>query len=131
MSIEIDIFSYVQYYGHMKTNAATAMFDALSQETRLRAFRLLVEAGAEGMPAGGLSEALGTPHNTMSFHLSHLSNAGLVSSRRDGRSIIYVANFDIIRDLIAFMVKDCCRAEFVSIRSDKRKGCSVIELSGR
>lgn len=113
----------------MDIQNAIIMFDALSQETRLRAFRLLVEAGNSGLPAGALSEALGTPHNTMSFHLGHLANAGLVSSRKDGRSVIYSASFDVMQDLIGFMVKDCCSAEFASIREDKRKGCSVIELA--
>ena len=113
----------------MDIQNAIILFDALSQETRLRAFRLLVQAGHEGLPAGALSEALGTPHNTMSFHLGHLANAGIVSSRKDGRSVIYSANFDAMQALIGFMVKDCCSAEFASIREDKRKGCSVIELA--
>ena len=112
----------------MDIQEAIIIFDALSQETRLRAFRLLVEAGPDGLPAGELSGALGTPHNTMSFHLNHLSNAGIVSSRKQGRSIIYSANFDLTRDLIAFMVKDCCSAEFANMREDKKKGCAVIEL---
>jgi len=105
------------------------MFDALSQETRLRAFRLLVQAGPDGMAAGLISERLATPHNTMSFHLSHLSNAGIISSRKKGRSVIYSANFDATRDLIAFMVEDCCSTEFVSIREDGVNGCSIIELA--
>ena len=105
------------------------MFDALSQETRLRAFRLLVQAGADGLAAGLLSEELGTPHNTLSFHLNHLSNAGILSSRKEGRSVIYSANFDVTRDLIGFMVQDCCSNEFASIREDKKKGCSIIELA--
>ena len=104
------------------------MFDALSQETRLRAFRLLVEAGTAGLAAGVLSDGLDTPHNTMSFHLKHLANAGIITSRKDGRSVIYSANFVVMRDLIGFMVKDCCSIEFASIREDKRKGCSIIEL---
>lgn len=112
----------------MDIQNAIIMFDALSQETRLRAFRLLVKAGTQGLPAGALSEALGTPHNTMSFHLGHLANAGIVSSRKEGRSVIYTANFDVIQDLIGFMVRDCCSAEFASIREDNRKGCAVIEL---
>lgn len=112
----------------MDIKNAIIMFDALSQDTRLRAFRLLVQAGHDGLAAGVLSEELGTPHNTMSFHLNHMSNAGLISSRKDGRSVIYSANFDVMRDLIGFMVKDCCSAEFASIREDKRKGCSIIEL---
>ena len=96
----------------MEIKNAIPIFTALSQETRLRAFRLLVEAGTEGLPAGELSRELGTPHNTMSFHLNHLSHAGVVSSRKLGRSIIYSANFDVVRDLIGFMVKDCCSNTF-------------------
>jgi len=114
----------------MILSEAAIMFDALSQESRLGAFRLLVEAGEQGLPAGAISDALGTPHNSMSFHLTHLCNAGLVSSHREGRSIIYQANFDQIRDLIAFMVKDCCSREYASIRTDRKKDCSIIELAG-
>ncbi len=113
----------------MDIQDALIKFDALSQETRLRTFRLLVQAGPGGLAAGMLSEALGTPHNTLSFHLNHLSNAGLVSSRKDGRSVIYSANFDAMRGLIGFMVKDCCSADFASIREDKATGASVIELA--
>lgn len=113
----------------MDTQKAVIAFDALSQETRLQAFRLLVEHGTEGAAAGTLSDALGIPHNTMSFHLSHMSNAGLVLSRREGRSVIYTANFELFSSLIRFMVEDCCSVEFASIRNDKKKGCSVIELS--
>lgn len=113
----------------MDIKNALPMFNALAQETRLSAFRLLVKAGPDGLPAGSLSEQLGTPHNTLSFHLNHLSNAQLVRSRKDGRSIIYSANFDEMQQLISFMVKDCCSEEFASLREDKTTGCSVIELS--
>ena len=113
----------------MDIQEAIFAFDALSQETRLGAFRLLVKAGPEGMAAGELSEALNTPHNTLSFHLNHLSNAGLVSSKKRGRSVIYSARFDAMNGLISFMVKDCCGAEQASIREDKTNGCSIIELS--
>ncbi|WP_439101502.1 ArsR/SmtB family transcription factor [Congregibacter sp.] len=113
----------------MEISNAVSMFSALAQETRLGAFRLLVQAGPDGLAAGELSEALGTPHNTMSFHLSHLSHAGIISSRKQGRSVIYSANFDITRDLIAFMVEDCCNGAFANIRKDKEAGCSIIELS--
>lgn len=114
----------------MDIQEAIVMFDTLSQETRLKAFRLLVQAGSDGLPAGMLSEVLGTPHNTMSFHLNHLSNTGIISSRKKGRSIIYMANFDGMRDLIRFMVKDCCSDETANISEDKKTGCSVIKLSG-
>jgi DNA-binding transcriptional ArsR family regulator len=113
----------------MEIQQALIMFDALSQETRLRAFRLLVQAGPDGVAAGVLSKELGTPHNTLSFHLTHLSNAGIISSRKAGRSVIYSANFDVTRDLIAFMVKDCCSVEFASISEDVKTGNSVIELA--
>lgn len=113
----------------MDTKQALAAFDSLSQDTRLRAFRLLVEYGEPGAPAGALSEALAIPHNTLSFHLSHMSHAGLVVSRREGRSIIYSANFEFFSGLIRYMVEDCCRIEFASIRNDKKRKCSIIELS--
>ena len=108
---------------------ALVAFDALSQETRLRVFRLLVEYGPDGAAAGTLSDSLDIPHNTLSFHLSHMSKAQLVLSRRQSRSIIYSANFDFFTSLIRFMVEDCCRNEFASIRDDKKKQCSVIELA--
>lgn len=113
----------------MDIQEAIIAFDALSQETRLRVFRLLVEFGTEGCPAGAISEKLGIPHNTMSFHLSHMTNAGLILSRREGRSIIYSANFEFFTGLIRYMVEDCCSIEFASVRDDKKRGCSVIELN--
>jgi ArsR family transcriptional regulator, arsenate/arsenite/antimonite-responsive transcriptional repressor len=113
----------------MDIKDALAAFDALSQETRLRVFRVLVEYGQAGAPAGTLSESLHIPHNTLSFHLSHMSHAGLVVSRRKGRSIIYRANFEFFSGLIRYMVEDCCRAEFASIRNDHKRKCSIIELS--
>ena len=81
---------------------AVTAFGALSQETRLRVFRLLVEYGQDGTPAGTLSETLDIPHNTLSFHLAQMSHAGLVLSQREGRSIIYRANFELFTDLISF-----------------------------
>jgi ArsR family transcriptional regulator len=113
----------------MEIKEALLAFDSLSQETRLRVFRLLVEYGPEGAPAGALSEALGIPHNTLSFHLSHMSKAGLVLSRREGRWIIYSANFEFFTNLIRYMIKDCCREDMASIRDNKKKKCSIIELS--
>lgn len=113
----------------MDLQNALVAFDALSQETRLRVFRALVEQGPGGMAAGAIGEKLEIPHNTLSFHLNHMSNAGLVTSRRDGRSIIYSANFENFTDLIRFMVEDCCSVEFASIRDDKKTGRSVIELA--
>lgn len=125
----LDILQYFHYSRTMDIQKAIIAFDALSQETRLRVFRLLVERGTEGLPAGAIGEQLGIPNNTLSFHLSHMSNAGLVLSRREGRSIIYSANFEFFTGLIRYMVEDCCNVEFASVRQDKKRGCSVIELS--
>ena len=88
LHIKIDIFLFVDYSRSMDTINAVTMFDALSQETRLGAFRLLVKAGPKGLAAGALSDEMGTPHNTMSFHLSDLTNAGIISARREGRFVI-------------------------------------------
>ncbi len=127
-ALKVDRIKYIHYSRYMDINEALTAFDALSQETRLRVFRLLVEYGPDGAPAGKLSETLGVPQNTLSFHLNHMSNAALVVSRREGRSIIYAANFDFFTGLIRYMVEDCCRGEFASIRDDRKKGSSIIEL---
>jgi len=85
------------------------MLGAVAQETRLSAFRLLVRAGREGLPAGALARKLEVPHNTLSSHLAILANAGLVASQREGRSIRYRVDFDGTRALLAFLMEDCCR----------------------
>jgi DNA-binding transcriptional ArsR family regulator len=93
----------------MDKKIATGALGALSQETRLESFRLLVRRGADGMAVGDIATNLGTPHNTMSSHLAILVNAGLVDSRREGRSVIYSVNFNGVRALLAFLMEDCCR----------------------
>jgi DNA-binding transcriptional ArsR family regulator len=92
----------------MKKSTVIGALDALAQETRLDIFRLLVEKGPEGLPAGELGERLGQPSPTMSFHLSQLRFAGLVDSRRDGRSIIYSANFKMMSNLLGYLTENCC-----------------------
>jgi len=92
----------------MDIKNALSAFQSLSQETRLRAFRLLIKYGMSGCAATVLSEKLGVPQNTLSFHLSHLSHAGLVTSKREGRSIIYFAVLEQIEDLMNFMAENCC-----------------------
>jgi ArsR family transcriptional regulator, arsenate/arsenite/antimonite-responsive transcriptional repressor len=93
----------------MDINTATRALSALSQQTRLETFRLLVRSGAVGMAAGEIARALEVPHNTMSSHLSILANAGLVTSRREGRSVIYGVEFDGTRRLLGFLMEDCCQ----------------------
>lgn len=95
----------------MDINSATRALGALAQTSRLQAFRLLVQSGADGMPAGRIADALGVPHNTLSSHLAILANAGLVDSRRESRSIIYSVNFDGTRDLLAFLLEECCQGQ--------------------
>lgn len=87
---------------------AIASFGALSQETRLEAFRLLVRHEPEGLAAGEIARRLGVPHNTMSAHLSVLTRAELVASQRQSRSIIYRANLARMQETIQFLVNDCC-----------------------
>ena len=88
---------------------AIKAFGALSQESRLDTFRLLVRNGADGVAAGSIARELGIPHNTMSSHLAILVNASLVSARREGRSIIYSIDFNGTRALLAFLMEDCCQ----------------------
>ena len=92
----------------MDMNTALDAFEALSQETRLAALRLLVRAGPAGLPAGEIAEALDCRQNTMSAHLKILHSATLVDNRREGRSIIYSANYGTVRELIVFLMEDCC-----------------------
>lgn len=106
----------------MDIDHAVIAFSALSQETRLRVFKLLIEYGRDGVPAGSLSEQLGIPHNTLSFHLSHLSHAGLVSSRKQSRSVIYTANTDAIEHLIDYLKENCCVRESGDACAPKGKG---------
>lgn len=87
---------------------ALAALAALGQPTRIEIFRLLIRAEPKGLPAGSIADAMECPHNTLSSHLSILARAGLVRGARDGRSIIYRANVDGIRALVAFLVTDCC-----------------------
>jgi DNA-binding transcriptional ArsR family regulator len=82
---------------------------ALAQEHRLAAFRLLVEAGPPGIAAGEIARALAVPPATLSFHLNQLGQAALVQSRREGRSIIYAANYDAMDGLMGFLLQNCCR----------------------
>ncbi len=84
------------------------VFSALSQATRLDVFRLLIKAGADGLPAGEINERLGVRQNTMSTNLSILLQAGLVKNRREGRSVRYVADMSAVRGLLAFLMEDCC-----------------------
>jgi DNA-binding transcriptional ArsR family regulator len=92
----------------MQLPTAVEALSALAHNHRLAVFRLLVRAGAEGMPAGEIAREVGVLPNTLSTHLTILGHAGLIQSRRDGRSVIYSADYAGMRDLLSFLVSDCC-----------------------
>lgn len=100
----------------MKKSAVISALGALAQETRLDIFRMLVQKGPEGLPAGEIGTRLKQPSPTMSFHLNQLRFAGLVTSRRQSRSIIYRANFKAMNDLLGYLTENCCggRSELCS-----------------
>src|SRR5688572_993416 len=92
----------------MRERQALLSFAALAQETRLQVVRLLVRAGAEGLPAGSVAEAVKASASNISFHLKELERAGLIASRREARSIIYSADYAALGALIRFLMEDCC-----------------------
>lgn len=92
----------------MEKTEAIAALAALAQDSRLDMFRLLVQAGQEGLPAGRIGESLGLPSATLSFHLGQLKQAGLATCRRDGRSLIYAAAYDRMDALLAYLTENCC-----------------------
>ena len=87
---------------------AIAALSALAQETRLDIFRLLVRAGGEGLPAGSIGARLELPPATLSFHLNQLRHAGLIRFRREGRSLIYAAEYAAMNDLVGYLTENCC-----------------------
>lgn len=91
-----------------KSNLITALA-ALAQDNRLDVFRLLIQAGGEGLPAGQVAAALDIPPNTLTFHFDRLRHAGLVDVRREGRSMIYTARFDTMNALVAYLTENCCK----------------------
>jgi ArsR family transcriptional regulator len=93
----------------METTQATAALAALAQEHRLAVFRLLVQAGPEGMPAGQVAEAVDLAPNTLTFHFDRLRMADLVTVRRDGRSMIYAAQYQTMNALLGFLTENCCQ----------------------
>lgn len=104
---------------------------ALSQETRLRAFRILIKHGKKGIASGDLSKKLRTPANTLSFHLAHLRRSGLVTARKEGRCVIYRAHIKAMQELVEFLLEDCCAVdksdcagiEKLIKKATKKRGC--------
>ena len=95
----------------MEKTDAVAALAALAQDNRLDVFRLLVQAGTAGLPAGQIGERLGLPSATLSFHLSHLKQSGLVKCRRESRSLIYTAEYKAMNALLAYLTENCCQGD--------------------
>lgn len=95
----------------MEEHDAVAALSALAHTGRLSVFRLLVKAGTDGLPAGDIARATGMLPNTLSANLNILVHAGLARSRREGRSIIYTADYAVMGDLLGFLIEDCCAGE--------------------
>lgn len=98
--------------------AAINALVALAHESRLDVFRLLVQAGPDGLPAGQLGERLGLPATTLSFHLNQLRHAGLVSFRREGRSLIYSACYPVMSALLSYLTENCCQGDAAACRGE-------------
>jgi DNA-binding transcriptional ArsR family regulator len=92
----------------MKSATAVDALGALAQEHRLALFRLLVQTGDKGLPAGAIADALGIPNSSLSFHLAQLRNAGLVLQERQHRSLIYRANYPAMNSLVGYLMENCC-----------------------
>src|SRR5262249_60236570 len=92
----------------MTAKHGIAAFGALAQDTRLEIYRLLVQRGREGMPAGVVADKLGVPSSSLSFHLHHLMHAGLITQERRSRQLIYAANFARMNGLVGYLTENCC-----------------------
>jgi ArsR family transcriptional regulator, arsenate/arsenite/antimonite-responsive transcriptional repressor len=103
----------------MKTKTVIAALAALAQESRLNAFRLLVQTGPQGLAASKIGEQLDIAPSSLSFHLKELTNAGLIEARQEGRFIIYSANFDTMNSVLSFLTENCCGGESCTPSSNK------------
>jgi ArsR family transcriptional regulator, arsenate/arsenite/antimonite-responsive transcriptional repressor len=111
----------------MKKTDVIAALAALAQDHRLETYRLLVQAGPEGMPAGEVAAAIGLPPNTLTFHFDRLREAGLVTVRRNGRSMIYAARFDTMNALLGYLTENCCGGRLACVPA----GCAPAAKSTR
>jgi DNA-binding transcriptional ArsR family regulator len=98
----------------MESTSVIAALAALAQEHRLAVFRLLVQAGPQGMPASRIAENVGIPPSSLSFHLKELTHSQLVTQTKAGRSLIYAANFATMNQLLAFLTENCCGGQVCS-----------------
>jgi ArsR family transcriptional regulator, arsenate/arsenite/antimonite-responsive transcriptional repressor len=104
---------------------------ALAHEHRLTLFRLLVQAGAEGMPAGAIAEVLALPNSSLSFHLAHLTRSGLIQQTRQSRSLIYTADYAAMNGLVGYLMENCCSGAVCTPNADCETGSvKTIERNG-
>jgi ArsR family transcriptional regulator len=117
---------YFDYSRNMENKQVIDALSALAHETRLKVFRLLVEAGPEGLAAGVIGGKLDLPPATLSFHLAHLARAGLARGRQDGRFVIYSADFQSMNELVGFLTDNCCggRSCAPTAKSNPSKGAT-------
>lgn len=106
--VRVDRPIHFHYSGNVENKQAIDALSALAHDTRLKVFRLLVEAGPAGMAAGAIGEELKLPPATLSFHLAHLARAGLAVARQQGRFVIYSANFETTNGLVEYLTENCC-----------------------
>jgi DNA-binding transcriptional ArsR family regulator len=103
--------THFEYSGNMETEDIVISLTALAQPSRLAVFRLLVQAGEEGMPAGKIAEALEIPPSSLSFHLKELNYAGLIKPKQEGRFVIYSANYERMNAVIGYLTENCCNGK--------------------
>ena len=108
----------------MESQTALIGLAALAQETRLAIFRRLVRAGPDGESAGAIAEALRTPAPTLSFHLKELERAGLITQRRASRSLFYAARYDGMRELLSYLMEDCCAGRPEICKFNPKENCN-------
>lgn len=112
----------------MESSVAVAALAALAQQHRLALFRLLVQAGSDGMSAGAIAEALGVPNSSLSFHLAQLSKAGLVQQERRHRSLIYRADYAAMNDLLGYLMENCCAGSACEVAAECDVDGTITQL---
>jgi ArsR family transcriptional regulator, arsenate/arsenite/antimonite-responsive transcriptional repressor len=115
----------------MDTNEAIDALGALAQRSRLAIFKLLVEAGPDGLAAGVIGERLDLPAATLSFHLAHLARAGLVRQQQAGRFVIYSTNFETMNELVDYLSENCCAGAACTTSAKKSAKCAAPASSRR
>lgn len=120
---------YFHISSNMEKTDAIAALAALAQESRLDIFRLLVQAGPEGLPAGQIGERLGLPSATLSFHLNQLKHAGLVTFRRESRSLIYMAQYPAMNALLGYLTENCCQGDPVGCGVGVCDGSTLVNVN--